>query len=381
MKTRYLSKEEREQGTRYFLNWATMNGLGFSFLGDTIVYLLAIHFGASNLQLGYISSAVHVSGLVLLILPWLLAGKNLIRILFHAWLLRGAVCIFYGGLLFLQGRTAVALILGVYTLFCVSRTFGFAVTAPLQQMLSTSSTMGDFVVTLSNRFQTSRFGSQFLSFLLLSVQQLSGLAGYLFLITAGIITNTLGALQVRRVPCREQVEYRPGQNIFRFFLQSIRSRERALTLFVKWHTLSVMILLSFIVPFLRKIIHLPSNLIFLYTLTGTLATILAGHALRPFTDRVGSRPVLILVSFFLAGFSLVWCFIPASAHWLALFPLMFMTNLFSKHGLFIRLPAGNTLNPAAGQDGVCFHAEFFLCVDFAGNPGCLAVFWRIWAKG
>ena len=69
MKTKYLSKEEREEGLQHYLNWATFNGFGFSFLGDTIVYLLAIHFGASNTQLGYISSIIHVSGIILLFLP------------------------------------------------------------------------------------------------------------------------------------------------------------------------------------------------------------------------------------------------------------------------------------------------------------------------
>ena len=51
MKTKYLSQEERERGLKYFFRWAAFNGLGFSFLSDTIIYLMAIHFGARRIFL------------------------------------------------------------------------------------------------------------------------------------------------------------------------------------------------------------------------------------------------------------------------------------------------------------------------------------------
>ena len=326
MKTKYLSQEEREQGLKHFFRWGTFNGLGFSFLGDTIIYLMAIYYGASNLQLGYISSLIQVSGLVLLIVPKLIAGKNLVQIIFYSWLFRGLICLLYSALFWVSGQTAVLIILVLYTLFCTIRTFGMAVSSPIQHMLSTSSTMGETVITLSNRFQTSRFLSQLLSFVLLSFQSLTaGIGGYLFLMVLGIVTNTIAAIFLRKVPCRETVEYRKGQNIFRIFSQSIRNRERALTLIVRWQSLSLMISLSFIIPFLRKLSDFPPNLIFLFTLTGTLATILAGHALRPFTDRIGSRPVLIMASFLLAALSLIWCVIPPGSPKWHFFLLGFLT--------------------------------------------------------
>ena len=121
MKTTYLSKEEREIGRTHFVKWAAYNGLGFSLLGDTPVQLMAIHFGATNIQLGYISSILHVSGLILLFLPRMLAGKNLITIQFWSWLLRGLVCCGYGIVLGLEGQMAVGFIMGLYTIFCVIR--------------------------------------------------------------------------------------------------------------------------------------------------------------------------------------------------------------------------------------------------------------------
>ncbi|PIE35511.1 hypothetical protein CSA56_03970 [candidate division KSB3 bacterium] len=327
MKTHYLSQEEREYGTKHFMRWANLNGLGFNFLGDTIIYLMAIHFGASNVQLGYISAILHASGIILLIFPWLLAGKNLNSVFLYAWLARGLVCIGYGALFFLKGQAAVLLILVLYTIFCITRTFGVTASSPIQRMLATPQTMGKFVVTLSNRFQATRFISQLLSFTVLSIQQLSGIVGYLLLIAIGITANTLSSLSIKQIPCREVIEHRSGYNIFRIFVQSIRHRERALTLFLRWHALSLMVILSFIIPFLRKVAVLPSNVIFLYTLAGTVATMVAGYALRPFTDRIGSRPVLIMASFLLALTALIWCVIPITIDLVGFFFLGFVTFL------------------------------------------------------
>ncbi len=350
MKTSYLSREERQKGTRYYLNWATLNGLGFSFLGDTTVYLMAIHFGASNTQLGYLSAMAYMSGLVLLIVPRLLAGVNLVTIHFYAWIIRGVFCLFYGLLFFLKGEIAISLILDIHTLFCIARTFGVAVSSPIQQTISTAATTGEIVVRTSNRFQTTRFLSQFFSFLILSVKEFSGILGYLILIGIGVIVNTLSAFSLKHIPCREVVEYRRGQNIFVILVQSLKDREQALTLFVKWHTLSIVIILTFMVPFLRKFAHFPSNVIFLYTLTGTLATVSASYMLRPFTDRIGSRPVLIFTSFILVFLSILWGVMPITLHWAGFFVLGFFTTFFQ--GLLLLLSSRLELRSIPRNDKI-----------------------------
>ena len=209
MKTKYLSKEERDTGIRHLVTWITYSGMGFSFLSDTPVQLMAIHFGATNLQLGYISSILHVSGLILLIVPRLLAGHNLVIVQFWSWLVRGLVCCGYGALLFLDGQVAVGVILGVYTLFCVIRTVGAAMVAPVQQSLTTSATTGAVVVRVSNRFHVVRLISQFLSFVVLSINQLAGTLGYLVLMSLGIGRLYQELLRLL-APLVEDLPIRPG---------------------------------------------------------------------------------------------------------------------------------------------------------------------------
>lgn len=328
MKTQYLSPEEREEGIKYFLRFSTLNGLGFSFLGATPVYLMALYFDASNTQMGYLSSVIHVSGLILLFLPRLLAGTNIITAQAGAWFLRGFVCVLYGSLLFVTGQTAVITIMGIYTLFCLSRTVGVAVAPPVQQMLATSATTGEIVVRSSTRFQITRLVSLFISFLVLSVKQLSDLTGLLLLQVVGIILNSTAAMHLKRIPCREVVEYRQGRNIFVILAESLRNRERTITLFVRWQTISLLVMFAFVIPFLRKVMHFPSNMVFVYTITFTLATLSAGYFLKPFVDRIGSKPLLIMASLLLAAIGMIWSLLPSSIPWVIIFVLGFMTGFF-----------------------------------------------------
>ncbi|MBD3307058.1 hypothetical protein GF348_11815, partial [candidate division KSB3 bacterium] len=306
MKTQYLSPAEREKGQRHYLRFSMCNGMGFNLMGTTTIYLMALYFGASNTQIGYLSSVLHVSGLVLLFLPRVLAGKNIITVQFSAWFLRGMFCVLYVFVVFFQGPGAVYIIMIVYTLYCLARTVGVAMMAPVQRMLTTSATTGELVVKASTGNQTSRLLALFLSFLVLSVRQISELAGLFILEFLGIVMNTVAALQIRQVPCREVVEYRSGRNMLVILRESLKYRERALTMAIKWLFLSETVIFAFIVPFLRKITGFPSNIIFVYTIIAAFATITAAYFLKPFVDRIGSKPLLMMASFLLAFLWIVW---------------------------------------------------------------------------
>ena len=92
MITDFLTQDEREKGVRLLLWHALFNGLGYGFLAETIIYLLALQFNPSNTQLGFISSAIHIAGLVLLFVPRLTNGMNLRKLFFSAWMFREFLC-------------------------------------------------------------------------------------------------------------------------------------------------------------------------------------------------------------------------------------------------------------------------------------------------
>ena len=170
MLTKFLSEEEKQNGRNRVYKFQALNGMGFNFMGETPVYLLAIHFGASNIQLGYISSVIFLTGFILVALPRMLAGKNLIKVQSTAWLIRGFFVLLYLALFFLEGRPAVLLILIVYTLFCAARTVGVVIWNPLMKMVTNSQNRGEVIAQGNIANQSASVISKLISFIITSFQ-------------------------------------------------------------------------------------------------------------------------------------------------------------------------------------------------------------------
>lgn len=235
MKTHFLSQDEREFGRKNYFSFSILNGLGFGFLADTTIYLLAIYFNASNIQLGYISSLIYLSGIFLVITPKLFSGKNLITIFFWAWFLRGVVCLINAAVLFVSNQIAIAIILTSYTFFCIFRIIGTSLTNPVIQMVSTTSNLGN-VLTHSNAY--TNLGSilgRIRSFIIVSISYMKGLAGLMVLQGAGFIFNTIASSFVKKIPCREKIEESNGQNIFMLLFKNIKNKNKLLPMIFYWN--------------------------------------------------------------------------------------------------------------------------------------------------
>jgi hypothetical protein len=332
MLTKFLSENEREQGKKRVYRFQALNGMGFNFMGPTPVYLMAIHFGASNIELGYISSVIFLTGFILAGLPRLLAGKNLVAVQSAAWFIRGFVVLAYLALLFLEGRPAVLLILIVYTLFCSVRMIGVAVWNPLIKMVTTSGNRGIVLSQGNIANQSASVISKLISFILTSFQFFSGIFGILILQIIGVFFNTAAAIQLKKIPCRETVEYSRGRNIFIILLESIKRKDRRYPLILKWVTVAVIVLNGLTIVFIRKEVGFDSSLVFLYSMAMAFALILSGLFARTFADRMGSRPLLIGMSVLLSLSYVIWVVLPVSGSTdlpvYLYFILGFFTNFF-----------------------------------------------------
>ena len=307
-KTKYLSQSERETGRKYYYRYAGWNGVGFSFLGNTTVYLLAILYGASNTQLGYISSVIHISGIILLFYSRLFNGKTIKTVGYIAWLLRGLFCLGYLFLPLLTGRKAVYLILVVYTLFCMNRTIGVAIQQNIQQMISTSRTRGEVVMTGATRFNTAAIFSRIFSYAVTVTRYASELTEILFLQVLGVISNTFAAQTFNKMPSREVVKYTPGRHVGKLFIENMKIPRERQILIVRWSIVGIQILTAMVIPFLRKYAGFTAPMIFLYTIVNTLGAIAAGLIIKPFADRLGSRPFILPVAVLTGGIFLFWMF-------------------------------------------------------------------------
>ncbi|QEN06747.1 hypothetical protein EXM22_01595 [Oceanispirochaeta crateris] len=343
MLTKYLSETERQTSQTKLYKFQALNGFGFNFMGDTPVYLMAIHFGASNIELGYISSVIFLAGFILAALPRLLSGKNLVKVQSTAWFYRGLIVLLYLALFFLEGKPAVWLILIVYTLFCSFRMVGVSIWNPLVKMVTSSQNRGIVLAQGNIANQTASVVSKLVSFLVTSVQYFSGIIGILLLQVIGVIFNSAASAQLKKIPCRETIEYEKGRNIFIILKESMVNKDRRYPLILMWITVSILVINSLIIVFMRKEAGFTSNFVFLYAMFMTLAQICSGFFARSFSDRLGSRPLLMGVTVLLAITFVLWMLLPVSqgnelpAY--IYYVLGFVTNffLFSTHVLGTRV--------------------------------------------
>ncbi|POR05492.1 hypothetical protein AU468_01045 [Alkalispirochaeta sphaeroplastigenens] len=338
-RTDVLSAAEREQGFASFSRHISWNGLGVFLLNDTIVSLMAIHFGASNLELGYINAAFHVTGIVSLVVPRLFRGCRITRVFGMAWLLRGFVVLFYGMLFFLSGQAARIAIITIFTVFCVTRAMGVSVAHAVQRDVMREREMGGAMVRLNIRLAYSQFASQLMGFFLLSLAFFEGLGGLVTIVYIGAVMNTVASLYLLKIPGRSVVEH-PGSGAFlRTARRIIRHRHHVVPLMIHALGMGLHVLFAFQVAFLRRVLGMPDNMAILFTLVGAVASILANNWLKPFADTLGEKPLLIIMNVGLAVMALTWAVLPGSLPVAAYFLTGFFTFFFLRSLLTLKSAA------------------------------------------
>ncbi|WP_169714808.1 MFS transporter [Spirochaeta cellobiosiphila] len=324
----FLSRSDKVKGQKSYLTYTFINGLGYSFLAETIIYLMALHFGADNTQLGYISSTVYLTGLVVFFVPRYFPGVRIVNLFFGAWLLRGLVCLAYGGVFYLPQRYAVYLIIGVYTLYCLLRNVAYPLNHVLQGIVTKPSERGNYSSKVMVVLYASMMLSRFISFTGLSIYESNELKGIYFLLGLGIILNTAASIAVKRIPVKDTIQRSNLGESFQKFLGYLKDSRHRILILLYCGGMSLIVLFNFTVPFLRKSVGIPSNIIFIFTTINFLGVIISSRLARPFLDRFGSKPLLTIVNLIIIVLSLIWVMLPGSTDLWIFFLLGFISLFF-----------------------------------------------------
>ena len=218
--------------------------------------------------------------------------------------------------------------------------------------------------------QTARLLSQLLSFVLTSFAFFNELGGLLVLVGIGIITNSIAALFLLGIPYREKNYYSKKRNLLTVFRRTIRNREQVIVILVRCLSLSGAVLIGFIIPFMRVVLGLPQNLVFLYSVVGTLGMISSGLLLRPFVDSVGSKPLLLSAFLGQTITLLFWSMLGPSTGYGGILVLGFITT-FLQAAVF-QLVARLVINVIPAQDKISFMSLLnFITALFAFGTGIL----------
>jgi hypothetical protein len=353
-KTKYLSETEKKQGQKHMYQQEVYNGIAYSLLGDTLVYLLAIYFGAGNLALGYIASASYIAGIVLPFVSIIFKGKNQIKVQSSVWLVRGIVCFGYVGLFFLTGNAAVLLLLGIYTVFNIFRMIGLALNDFTLKSISSISNRGKVVANVNVAYQSSSMVMRCITALVLGIQQFSGLIGLVGLQVIGSIMNFFSAYQMFLIPSRSTITHKKGRTVFIIFKEAMRQSSLSRRLFLRWLATAVAVIFGLTVPFHRIELGLSNSMVVLYSVVLGLAMVAASYISRQFSDRLGSRPLVFIATLFSLFFFLLWALITPEVAPIWFFLLGFCTNFFV--GLIVLLVFRLVQQVMPDEDAVAFNS-------------------------
>lgn len=92
-----LSRPEQLNAQRRFLSHALFNPFGASLTIGSVCTLLALHYGANDLQMGLLYAAIYITGIFAVLTPSLFQGMDASRIASRSWWLRSFIA---GGILF-----------------------------------------------------------------------------------------------------------------------------------------------------------------------------------------------------------------------------------------------------------------------------------------
>ena len=326
MQTKYLSEKEREKGQHHFALYEVWNGVSIGLLGDTLVYILAVYFSANAFELGYISSALYITALIVPFIAPLLVGKNINRIMTVSWYLRGFLCIGHLLLLFTTGKLAVIVLLIVYSLYAALRAVGMTMYDAISKSITTIRNRGAFYAKANICYNFSTLITKLFAVFVMQFSPLSSLYTIIILQMIGIVGNTIASYEVSKVPCRITFDYSKDNSFKEGLKIVVRDKAIATRVFIRFLQVTVIVMMGMNVPFMSTALHLSDSGVVLFTVEAMLAYVLAGVVVQALSDKMGSKPLIISSSVLFIFASLCWAFFPVSLGVLPFFIVGFFTS-------------------------------------------------------
>ena len=327
-KTKYLSDKEKRIGQKHMYRQEVFNGISFSLMGDTVVYLLALYFGAGNFALGYISSVIFLAGIILPVVPRMLKGKHHTKTQSIVWHFRGLVGLGYLGLFIVSGDWAVFLLLAIYTLYNLIRMIGIALNDSTMKSISSPSNRGKVVANANVAYQSSSMTVRLIMTAAFAVQRFSGLVGLVTMQILGVVANCFASCEIRKIPSRMVITHKPGRTVWTLFTEAMAQPVMRRRLLLKWLATGVTVIFGLTTPFFRLELGSSNGIVVLYSVLLGLSVMAASWVSKRFSDRLGSKPLVVISTLFTLGFFALWAILPRTLHFAWFFGLGFLTNTF-----------------------------------------------------
>ncbi len=296
-----LTPGQKKQAQQDYVQFTRMNALSYGSLGDSILILYAIKFGASDPMIAFLSSLIYMT------MPSMLIGKRLIskvgtsRAFGISWLGRNSSAALMILTPFFSGQMELVWLLLTATGFFLFRSMGTTAMTPMLGDISTKSDQGQFIS------QVWMNGNLFFVIVYISLAFVLGYSSsvptFQFIIAFGSLTGIISTYFLFRIPQVQQT-IDAGKELLRSTWKASIENPQIRLLYLNWALInaSIALTLPFGILTLKNGYNFSDQNVLIFTIIQLAGGTAVSYLNSILLDRVGPRPMMF---FYTAGMGLI----------------------------------------------------------------------------
>lgn len=380
-----LPRPVQRQAQAQALRVAALNPLGASITFGQVMYLLALSYGAGDTVMALLYASLNITGLLALLAPWLLAGQDTSTVQYRAWLARAIASLALLALPFLASDAikVVALVVLVGVMMA-ARTVGVLANASVHKAICPGRELSSFSAKVHMRWNTGVLATTLLCFAVLHFQGVfpSQEWAFMALMAFGVVFNFATASEMRGMPRTGTITSASPFETLAGFREAWRRASSREVLWLTMLQMPIGLAAAFQLNYLTQVQGMSAGTVFLLTLGGVLASLLATRVLAVVGGRISNRALWFGLHALLAVVAIAWCAIDAvplaarsgtcSVLWVVAAAALAGSTAIYASMLSERLPP---------DDSIRISAVFQLVAVVATVLGLLVLFAARWAVG
>jgi hypothetical protein len=303
-----ITRQAQLAGQAALLRFSKLNPLGTNLAIGPLVTLLALSYGASDFQTGLMYASMNLCGAVALVTPVLCGGLDASRVFFGAWFVRGALGAAYLALPLLPGNQAkIWLLILVYFGFMAARSIGFNSSQVVTKAVCRPGELGEIVSLQLTWWYIGTIAGSLLTALVLNRAAWfpSPEWAFLSLLALGVVFNFATSMTLRRLPPTGAVARSSALALLGVIPSVLRDPERREVILLALCTIPMGIAAGYQLNYLKVVLNLSSDVVFMTTIGGMVAMLLGSHLSGIVGRSIGFRPLQFGAHAFLAFFGIV----------------------------------------------------------------------------
>ncbi len=312
-----LTRNVRMLAQKYFILVSFLNPLGAAIIVGPTIFLLALSYGADDLQMGFLYGGLYIAGLAAMFAPLVLGGREVSRVVAWTWLLRSCVAVGFLSLPFLPSDSyKLYVLIAVFYVFLVLRALGMVAFYPMIRAMSTKTELPKLLACNVSRWNFGSIIASAATYLVFRFQDRFPSEEWTFvgMLAAATLLQFLATWGYMRMPRLEQLNSSSISRIKEAARVVFKQHYLRETLLATLLIVPLGIFNGYVVSYMKNYSGWGNTPIFLFSVLGLVAAVLASNGLRLIGSRLSTRSLLFGSGAVMVVLSFFWCMIQSLPH-------------------------------------------------------------------